>query len=857
MSDLDPYIAPEVDSPGDPCRSEVGLAQSTSPTVSGSESLDGRGNSSSTSGKARKARREKPHIELAPGQPPTTQGKPRQRVFVACLQCRSRKIRCDGAKPICYNCNRRPDSFLCSYDATPKRRGPDRLQGARQRSAKGSSVEPADSTSRGRRRRVRSDSGPSKSVAEGDAEAPTCDFSRFPAEYPLSGEYVSVTEVPTQGWVSQNFTAPFVEEPPYSAYPLTSDVRSPSSEDLSGTSDRYKLSGEGSAQYGGQDIRVVDFQNAIADLIPVLDGNPREKRGGRLPNEEVLAVSIAAEPSLCFARKTWWDSLLTFYSDVDLTSDNRSLTLTVHQRELGMRRITSDLRALFRISNYWFAFFNVPRFLNDFFDTRRRENMQPSLVLAALAVVTFLHSSEVEEGEAGRLKAMKLRDEAQAALEASLNARWIDSSLAQAAWLLAFFEVCSHRHHSSARVASALFLLDGIIRSLYLTLLDADDPQASLLHASYDRSRPRLLGQPTWGSSPSSGSEVVSSLGPAQNATSYDTMPYTSLGEAVSPGCTCASMSLGNTWSAAKEYTPLWLSTPAWDDTWSEAEIKKEECRRLCWSTLFLACGHSNYAWAHRERGLNLFVVDPANYALLTPGESLTRSPCFAPLRPGVESIWALYSRIMLLWSSCLRMRCDETADNTQKAHFAVKAWLFADSIEEMLDKHTCNIERSFMFLSREYLFNIRMCISHEYQQFIPQAAADFNGIFHRRKADEWLRYQTTVAQRVMQGLNKVTGQAANVLAKRPLFVFHFMAQVSRTLSLWARDNTYVEALEVSKALLPPIDYLSALWPCPEQRSRYERLRAELNEACYIAGITPPPPPNFRLPSLEDPNSII
>jgi hypothetical protein len=34
----------------------------------------------------RKARREKPRIELAPDQPPTTQGKPRARVYVACIQ---------------------------------------------------------------------------------------------------------------------------------------------------------------------------------------------------------------------------------------------------------------------------------------------------------------------------------------------------------------------------------------------------------------------------------------------------------------------------------------------------------------------------------------------------------------------------------------------------------------------------------------------------------------------------------------------------------------------------------------------------------------------------------------------------
>jgi hypothetical protein len=36
--------------------------------------------------RARKARREKPRIQLAPDQPPTTQGKARSRVYVACVQ---------------------------------------------------------------------------------------------------------------------------------------------------------------------------------------------------------------------------------------------------------------------------------------------------------------------------------------------------------------------------------------------------------------------------------------------------------------------------------------------------------------------------------------------------------------------------------------------------------------------------------------------------------------------------------------------------------------------------------------------------------------------------------------------------
>lgn len=49
---------------------------------------------------------------------------------------RGRKIRCDGAKPICHNCSRRTENpHVCTYDSAPKRRGPDKVPGARQRSA--------------------------------------------------------------------------------------------------------------------------------------------------------------------------------------------------------------------------------------------------------------------------------------------------------------------------------------------------------------------------------------------------------------------------------------------------------------------------------------------------------------------------------------------------------------------------------------------------------------------------------------------------------------------------------------------------------------------------------------------------
>ncbi len=49
---------------------------------------------------------------------------------------RTRKTRCDGAKPVCYNCQKRPPEVgECSYEGQPKRRGQDKQPGTRVRAS--------------------------------------------------------------------------------------------------------------------------------------------------------------------------------------------------------------------------------------------------------------------------------------------------------------------------------------------------------------------------------------------------------------------------------------------------------------------------------------------------------------------------------------------------------------------------------------------------------------------------------------------------------------------------------------------------------------------------------------------------
>jgi hypothetical protein len=152
---------------------------------------------------------------------------------------------------------------------------------------------------------------------------------------------------------------------------------------------------------------------------------------------------IAPEPSLDFTRKTWWDSLLAMYN----SSSPYIPSLTTAQRHRATDLVTDDIRSLLRGSNYWFSFINVPYFLGRYYDPVRRERMQPALLPAALAIAALFQSSEAGYGKRGRDRALRLRDVAQGHLEASLNARWIDDSLAQAAWVSSsYLKCCIHAH---------------------------------------------------------------------------------------------------------------------------------------------------------------------------------------------------------------------------------------------------------------------------------------------------------------------------------------------------------------------------------------------------------------------------
>ncbi|EKM49512.1 uncharacterized protein PHACADRAFT_265028 [Phanerochaete carnosa HHB-10118-sp] len=810
--------------------------------------------------KAPSKRREKPRIDLAPDQPLTTQGKPRARVYVACVQCRTRKIRCDGAKPVCHNCSRRvatgaDDATPCTYDAAPKRRGPDRNPGSRQR------VPPQETTEGGKvRRRRRRGTGPSPDrgapmaapasihalASSGDVLAPEPRVPQISAPA-LAPAYALEPLAPSQASSSRTVRADDIYRTPQQGS-VAARV------DEMGTSNAGHVSSLRGIIHPSNNLQrlvtVSEPPYSHAQISPVQQSFAQQSPIQGTPYASYVSANrsssshvsrefeydedndqntggIGPEPSMQLARDTWWDALLSMYSSHAHPLMPGGAALTPGVRDTMSQRITADLRFLFRASNYWFAFFNVPRFFARLLDPVKRSSLQPSIVLAALAAANFIRSSEQEDGATGRSWALTLLQEAQGSLESSINARWIDESLVQASWLIAFFEISAHPLHNAMRVRSALSMLDSLIRSLAMSALDRDDHRVSRFAT---RSVPTVAsaeyaggGRDAWDLRASHAHAPGHALPPQPPARAE---------------CACQAYTLGSNWGHAQELTPLWLMTPAWREELSEAEVRKEECRRLVWSAVMMVAGYTSYMAANNVMPtIDLTLMEPANYALLFPGEELMRASA-----GGKESVWALYMRTILLWHSCVRMRWDPCRADAEKAQFAVQAWLEVDKIQKALDAHTCGVERAFLFQGREYLFNTRMCISFEFRRYIPQVNANTNMVFHRQKAEEWLKHQASIAKRTMYGLQSITGQPNVTLARRPFFGSWFMSQVSRALLLWSCDHSLIVALEVAKALLDPIEYLMSMWPCPDQRKRYGEIRTTLDRACYAAGIPPPSP---------------
>ena len=74
--------------------------------------------------------------------------------------------------------------------------------------------------------------------------------------------------------------------------------------------------------------------------------------------------------------------------------------------------------------------------------------------------------------------------------------------------------------------------------------------------------------------------------------------------------------------------------------------------------------------------------------------------------------------------------------------------------------------------------------------------------------------YQDQVAQRVKNAVLEVGEKRGHLLTRRPFQSLWFASQVSICLALWGYDKSLIQALDLAKTFLIPLDTLDALWPC-------------------------------------------
>ncbi|KIM31554.1 hypothetical protein M408DRAFT_261453 [Serendipita vermifera MAFF 305830] len=408
---------------------------------------------------------------------------------------------------------------------------------------------------------------------------------------------------------------------------------------------------------------LVENQNSFlafspSSSVPMLGNAYTED--GFLPSD----THILYGPSCSFQRQTWWDNLLSIYSQ-----DRAEASLKIYK----------DLDVLLNDNLYWISFIEFRRLVDNLFDPMARAMMQPSVILAALALSTMMKSSEIGLGEEGRTFALWLRDAAQSSLEASISASWIDPGIAQAAFLLALFEATCHPLHSAARIGSSLFLLDSIIQALSLTKVDAHDPTVTTFLAA---KVPRV----GFSAAPTEREEVIpigfaSRMCSCENNTrlSRSRFPRNSLGHLFD--------TMRRTFFVEDRFLLEGISELRldWPDPIHIVDIEKEESRRLCWNTMIFITALREFTHLnHRLSTWDFQVTKPENFAILFPGEQGCKS------HPK-DSIWALHCRGALLWNFTQKLANRPHLDSIGDSEMARDTWKEADIIEEALGKHACS----------------------------------------------------------------------------------------------------------------------------------------------------------------------
>ncbi|KAF9512152.1 hypothetical protein BS47DRAFT_1394442 [Hydnum rufescens UP504] len=711
------------------------------------------------------------------------------RSMKACRSCRARKVKCDG-QPACNGCLAR--NITCVYDTKQKRRGPDKIPGARRRRPGG----------------PKEHAGPPATLVDPASCAQIYSSN-------TSASLLGVSATLPQPKASHDSTT---GEPQHCTHTEPRQAHSPPvvhpglGQLIPNTMDFCKVDFPTIKEVLGQHPRGSTLHTGpVAAAIAVASGVFAWHNNRLVWNN---APSINLAPSLQFYRQSWWDALLGIYSS---------------DRQTAVQTITTDLRLFFQNSSHVLSFVRIPQFVNALLYPVGREQLQPSLPLAALALSSLMQSV----GGQGQLleRAMLLQSAAQAAFEASVNAGWFDPNLVQASFPIYTNRHVNHRclrssnlvlipSQSDDRSRSAFLMLDAVLSSLSLPSLDATDPSVSIFlpNAAPTVPTPHPLSPPK--AHPER--EWASTLAVPQLPAASGTVPPSSasLSTSTNRSCNCSSLYMTSENHGGSAIGRGWLGSPGYHPYWTETMIAREQSRTVVWNALAMFSAYSAHHIAFSEPRLKFRSAKPSNYALLFPGEALHISRGFPS--EGKDSVWALYCRALLLSNSCLDMQDSPLSDDHDRAAFAIEAWLEVARIEEALNnRHTCKTEEYYFWAGRQYLQLVRMTVTYNFSKYVPSVHAG-RLLPQKKETEEWIEHVQFFAKVVDHPDFIVTLRGQ--LRWNPYLIWYeysletfrfdiaetgariFADQIARCLHLWENDNALMALLEVATQIAPILD---------------------------------------------------
>ncbi|WVQ80932.1 hypothetical protein IAT38_003039 [Cryptococcus sp. DSM 104549] len=428
------------------------------------------------------------------------------------------------------------------------------------------------------------------------------------------------------------------------------------------------------------------------------------------------------------AKDGWWSWILLKFSD---------------DRQVANRMVVDACATFFSDRYIWIDFLQPNLFFQSLFfrgepgSSVFRLRAAPHILLAILAHVTLLREGQTLEGQH---RAFMFADEALSLISYCMHAGSRDPSLFATCLILTTFESQPHVYHSLDRVTSIVRLLDGVGMSVYAHHLDVDVRTVSTSLVGYPRIR---------------------SIAPAysMHGASVGTVFGTQL-EAQSEG-------------------------PLWNPNWTQAEMCKEEMRRMCWCASGLLANYTLWRSAQGLKWDDFEMSHPERFRLLFPGEAFHIE--IGDYEGGKTTPWAMYHRVLSLWHFVMYHR---PLTPLQHAQVVDELRAVEEDQSYILQGGNLNI---YTWLGLSWIMPIRQLL----------------GALNQRGLSYWFRNQILFFKKLNIGL---PGFPQVV---RPLHCMWYILQAYSSIELSVKypemwndaDHIYVNALVV-------VDQIAEHWHC-------------------------------------------